>query len=299
MLNLTVAGMLLAALVPQRADFQTDTTFAVPAGTRLSLQSLRGDVVVHTWDRNQVRVQADHSSRTKIGVDLSGAVLRLAPRDRDGMGMGSMVDYELTVPAAMGIEISGMGGDVTIEGSRADVKVNTVEGDIVLKGGGGDISLVTVNGGIRVEGTRGGRLELQAVSDDIEVTDVQGDVSAQTVSGDLHLRGVDGRRVEAQTVSGDVTFDGAIRPDGSYSLSTHSGDVTMAIPEGASAMIRTAIANVDLSASFTLPASERASRTRQAFRLGAGGASIELETFSGDISLVRPGAIRSRNDKED
>ena len=31
MLNLTVAGMLLAALVPQRADFQTDTTFAVPA----------------------------------------------------------------------------------------------------------------------------------------------------------------------------------------------------------------------------------------------------------------------------
>jgi hypothetical protein len=299
MLNLTVAGMLLAALTPQGADFQTDTTLAVPAGIRLSLQTLQGDVVIHTWDRNQVRVQAEHSTRTTIGMDLSASVLRLTPRGRDGMGMGSRVDYELTLPASMGIEISGMGGDVTIEGSKGDVKVNTVEGDIVLKGGGGEVTLVTVNGGIRVDGTRGGRLELQAVSDDIEVTDVQGDVSAQTVSGNLRLRGVDGRRVEAQTVSGDVTFDGVIRPDGSYGLSTHSGDITMAIPEGASAMIRTAIANGDLSASFTLPDSERASRTRQAFRLGGGGASIELETFSGDISLVRPGAIRSRNDKED
>ena len=210
-----------------------------------------------------------------------------------------MVDYQLTVPASMGVTIGGMGGDVTIEGSQGEVTVNTVEGDIVLKGGRGDVSLVTVNGGIRVEGTRGGRLELQAVSDDIEVTDVQGDVSVQTVSGDLRLRGVDGRRVEAQTVSGDVIFDGVIRPDGSYTLSTHSGDITMAIPEGASAMIRTAIAHGDLSTSFTLPASERASRTRQAYRLGGGGASIELETFSGDISLVRPGTIRSRNDKED
>ena len=63
-------------------------------------------------------------------------------------------------------------------------------------------------------------------------------------------------------------------------------------------MIQTAVANGDVSASFTLPASERASRLRQEFRIGSGGASIEIETFSGDIRLVRPTEMRTRSKEE-
>lgn len=302
MLTLTVAAMLATAMVPQQGEFQTDTTFSVPAGTRLSLMNMQGDVVVRTWDRNQVQVKADHSSRTRIGVELSGTVLRLVPERRGMLVPGSLVDYELTVPAAMAIEIGGLGGDVTIVGVRGPVSVNTIEGDINLKGGSGDVSLVTINGGVRVEGVRGGRLEVRAASGDIEVTDVQADLALETVSGDVRLQGVDGRRVEAQAVSGDVSFTGTIRPDGSYLLSTHSGDITMAIPEGTSAMIRASIASGDLSSAFSLPEPEmhdvtggRTRGTRKLIRLGGGGASIELETFSGDVSLVRPGAVRPRD----
>jgi hypothetical protein len=104
--------------------------------------------------------------------------------------------------------------------------------------------------------------------------------------------------VEAQTVSGDVRFDGTLRPDGTYSLLTHSGDVIVAIPENASILIQTAVANGDVSASFELPASERSSRRRQQFRLGSASATLELETFSGDIRLVRPSEIRTRNREE-
>jgi hypothetical protein len=73
-------------------------------------------------------------------------------------------------------------------------------------------------------------------------------------------------------------------------------------------MIRTTIASGDLTASFTLPEPEmhdvtggRAGRmrgSRQLFRLGGGGASVELDTFSGDISLVRPGEIRPSNERD-
>jgi DUF4097 and DUF4098 domain-containing protein YvlB len=205
-------------------------------------------------------------------------------------GMGGMVDYELTVPATMGIEIEGMFADVTLEGTRGDVKVEAVEGDIRVTGGDGTISLTTIDGVIDVRDAKG-RLELQAVSDNITVIGAQGEVIAEAVSGDIVLRGITGRRVEAQTVSGDVEFEGTIRPDGSYLLSTHSGDVTCAL-------ITTAIASGDVEASFTLPASERASRRRQTYRFGTGGASIELETFSGDVRLVRPSEMPAHKPKE-
>jgi DUF4097 and DUF4098 domain-containing protein YvlB len=284
----------MASVSLQQGKFDTDTTVTVSAGTRLSLQSLQGDVVIRVWDRNQVRIQAAHSSRTRIEALVSESVLRLEPKGRSmAGGWGGLVDYELTVPATMALELEGMGGDVQVEGTRGSVSVNNIEGNITVQGGGGSLTLVTVNGAISVTGARG-RVEARSVSEDVELTDVQGDVSVETVSGDLRMTRIDARRVEAQTVSGDVTFEGVIRPDGSYALLTHSGDITIAMPEAASATIRTAVANGDVEASFALPEAERATRSRKSFRLGGGGATIELETFSGDIRLVRPGEIKAK-----
>lgn len=296
MVTLFIAGLVLSAQAQQRPAFDTDTTVTVAAGTRLSLQNVGGDVTIKAWDRNQVRIQANHSSRARVGIDLSDQVLRLHPRSDHGMGGWAMVDYELTVPASMAIDIDGMGAEVKIEGTRAPVKVSTVEGNVTVRGGT-DLTLSAVNGKVTVSGAKG-RVELRSVSEDVEASDITGDLTAETVSGDLRLTRVDGRRVDAQTVSGDVTFEGPLRGDGTYSFSTHSGDVTLAVPEGASALISTAIANGDLSASFALPANERASRHRQSFRLGNGGATVELETYSGDIRLVRPNEIRVRKDRD-
>jgi DUF4097 and DUF4098 domain-containing protein YvlB len=299
MITVLLAGALVSATPLQQATFDTDTTVTVSAGTRLKLDNVGGEVTIKAWDRNQVRIQAIHSSRTAVGINLSEATLRLSPRGSRGMSrMGGVVDYTITVPAAMSIEIGGMYADVIIEGTRGEISVQTVEGNINVKGGGDVLNLQTVNGKVTVAGARG-RLDLRSVSEDVEVSDVVGDVIAETVSGSVTLARIDGKRVEAQTVSGDVHFDGTLKPDGTYSFLTHSGDVVLGIPEGASALIRTATGNGDVSASFTLPASERSSRRRQEYRLGSGGASVEVETFSGDIRLVRPTEIRSRNREEE
>ena len=300
MITVLLAGALLSAMPQQQQpSFDTDTTVSVSASTRLKLENVGGEVTIKAWDRNQVRIQAVHSSRTAVGISLSESSLRLSPKGSRGIArMGGVVDYVLTVPAAMSIEIGGMYADVIIEGTRGDISVQTVEGNINVKGGGEVLNLQTVNGKVTVAGARG-RLDLRSVSEDIDVSDVVGDVVAETVSGDVTLARIDGKRVEAQTVSGDVRFDGTLRADGTYSFLTHSGDVVLGIPEGTSALIRTAVGNGDVSASFSLPASERSSRRRQEFRLGSGGASVEIETFSGDIRLVRPTEIRSRTREEE
>jgi DUF4097 and DUF4098 domain-containing protein YvlB len=298
MISLALLGTALF-LFQGQASFDTDTTVSVQQGTRLRISNQGGDIVVRAWDRNQLRVRAAHSSRSRVTIDVQGAVAEVSARGRTGMS--GMVDYEVTAPAWMALDLGGMYAEVTIEGTRAPVKVQTLEGNITLRGGAESITLNTVNGRIDVSGARG-RVELHAVSEGIVVSDVRGDVTAETVSGDIELRGIDAKMVDVQTVSGDLVYDGRIVEGGSYSLLTHSGEITVAIPEGANATIGVATASGDIVSNLNLTA-DRKTRRRQTFRIGSGSANVDLETFSGDVSLVRPGevpaAVRHQEDDED
>ncbi len=283
---------LVAVQAPQ--GFQTDTTVSVSQGTRLKVENQGGDIVVKTWDKNQVRVQASHSRRTHVSINLGGAVLSLeAEADH---GPANMVDYELTVPAWMPLDLEGMYATVNIKGTRAPIAVETLDGDITVEGGAETVKLTSIQGRITVTGARG-RIELNTVSDDIEAAELQGDIVAETVSGSITVARSDAKSVEIQTVSGELVYDGKILDGGHYSLLTHSGTIAMAMPEGANATIATAIGSGEVRASFPLPASERPSRRRQTFRLGTGSASVELESFSGTISLLRPAELTSRLDR--
>jgi len=283
---------LLAAPLPQGS--QTDTTVSVSQGTRLRVENQGGDILVRAWDKNQVRIQASHSRRSHVVTRLTGAVLSIETRaDR---GPGGMVDYELTVPAWMPLKLGGMYATVTVEGSKAPIEVETLEGDITVKGGAELVKLVSIQGTIRASGVRG-RLELNSVSEDVEASDIQGDIVVETVSGDVLLRRIEAKSVEVETVSGELYYDGRIMDGGHYSLLTHSGEIYFSVAEGSNATISTAVGSGDVSASFPLPASERPSRRRQTYRLGNGSATVELETFSGDINLLRPAELGSRIDR--
>ena len=282
------------ALLASPQGFQTDTTIAVSQGTRLRVDDAGGDIVVRAWDKNQVRIQASHSRRTRVSARLNGAVLSLeADAER---GLANLVDYELTVPAWMPLQLGGMYATVSVEGSKAAIEVQTLDGDITVKGGAGTVKLSSISGKIVVSGVRG-RLELNSTSEDVDASDIQGDIVVEAVSGDIMLRGIDAKSVEVETVSGELYYDGKVLDGGHYSLLTHSGEIYFSVPEGSNATIATAVGSGDVKASFALPASEHPSRRRQTYRLGNGSAAVELETFSGDIELLRPAELGARVDR--
>jgi DUF4097 and DUF4098 domain-containing protein YvlB len=287
MMTLAMAVFTLAGF--QSPRFNTDTTVAVPQGSRLRLQNQGGEVTIKTWDRNQIRIQADHSSRSFVEVDVRGQVVEIESKGR--RGLSSVVDYQLTVPTWMALDIGGMYADVSIDGIKAAVKVETLEGNITLRGGAETVTLSTVNGRIDVSGARG-RVELHAVSEGIKVADVAGgELVVESVSGDLDMRRIDARSVEAQTISGEVVYEGRIADAGSYSFLSHSGDVTLAVAEATNAAISVVSANGDVSSSFALKA-ERSSRRRNTYRMGSGGATVEIETFSGDVDIIRSSELK-------
>jgi hypothetical protein len=297
-MSLVLAVVALAALPLQSAGQapQTDTTFAVAQGARLRMNNQGGDIVVRAWDRSQIRIQANHSRRTSVEIAQNGAVIDVRGRSSRGAA-GNMVDYQVTVPSWMALELGGMYAYVDVEGVRGSVIAQTLEGDITVKGGA-DVKAHSTSGKISVEGARG-RVEVNSTSEDVRVADVQGDVFVEALSGDIRLQGIRARIVEAETLSGDLIYDGTIVDGGRYSFLTHSGDISLSVADGTNAVISTAIGSGDVRASFALPTSERPGRRRQSFRMGSGSAAVEAETFSGDVRLYRPAELQARLQQAD
>lgn len=277
-LAITVGFLSIAA--PQ----QTDTVLSVDPNSRLVIELARGDVVVRTWSRDEMRVVGNHSRSTSVEVRRSGSTVRLEAETWAGM---ATVDYELTVPSTMDVDIKGMYGSTDIDGLQGEINVFTTQGDIIVRGGEGFVSLETVNGQIELEGARG-TVELNSTTGSIGVTDVVGDITAGTVSGSITLDGIASSDVRAETTTGRVFYDGTINDGGRYLLSTHSGNVIVAMPEATNATFAVTVFSGSLEAAFPITLTETRTRGRPFnFAIGDGSARVELRSFSGNIELRR------------
>lgn len=285
----TIAGGILAAALA--AAPQTDTTFTVQSGARLEVRNTGGDITVRTWDRSAVRIEAEHSSRTEVEVESSGSVVRVQARSR--YGPANIVDYRITVPASMSLDLSGMYSEIDVQGAQGEVTAHSVQGGISVRGGRGSVSARSVQGEVLVEGAQG-QVRAGSTSEDVRIVGASGEVYTETVSGDIYLERITSGRVEAATVSGDVYYDGTIQPRGRYSFVTHSGDVVASVPEGADATITIATLNGDVDASFPLPSRGDDPGRRINYTLGSGSAQVEMETFNGDVALRRPGEVATQ-----
>ena len=263
----------------------TDTTVAVRPDTRLEMHLLGGDIVVHTWNRPAVRIEADLPERDRLNVDYSGAVLQVGASSRRG-GPHS-VDFTLTVPAAMDLTLSGTYSDITVDGTTGRVSLETVQGDVSLRGGGGLVTVPSVSGDVNVSGVRG-QLEAHSTNGTVDAEDVTGSVNAETVNGDIKLRDIRSDDVTATTVNGDIEYRGTIRDNGQYRLSNHNGDVTVAVPAGANASVTVSTFNGDFDSDFPVTLAGGRQGKRFTFTIGTGSATLDLESFQGSIRLERP-----------
>jgi len=286
-----MSPLVLLILAATAGSLPPDTTFAVPAGTRLRLELMNGSITVSAWDRNELRVQTVTSRRNDVRIRRSGSVVSIDVES--DYGMPSRADITLTVPAWMGLSIDGMNTEVKVDGVRAPVEVETLNGDITVNGGTELIQLSSTSGKVTLTGARG-RIELSTTAQDLIGTDLQGDVVVEAISGDVVLQNVDSKSVEVETVSGSVWFNGIIRDGGRYTLSAHSGKMIVGIPEGTNATITTSLFSGQVETSFPLTTSERTGRRSPTFRLGNGSAAMDLEAFSGTINLVRPAEFTAR-----
>jgi DUF4097 and DUF4098 domain-containing protein YvlB len=281
---LTLALGLATAALPN----DTTLTVDVRRGQRLDVQAHNGRVTIHTWAREEVRIQSTGRSLPEIAS--AGSVLHIdngPGRRRDGED-----DLTLIIPAAMDIRVDAVGGDVVVENAGGAVEVQSVEGEVNVSGGRGIIILHSVSGGISVTGARG-KIDLNTVSEGIKGSDLEGTITAETVSDEIRLTGIRSDDVSATSVSGDMTYEGTMAPAGRYHFSSHSGDCIIEVPAGVRADLDISTYSGDFESDFPVTVSDRRGK-RFTASVGGGGAKVALESFSGSIHLVRAGTRGNR-----
>ena len=145
------------------------------------------------------------NGRCKIGV--------AAPQDaRDRL----TVDYEISVPRQIALEVSTTFGDITAQGARGTLTAKSTSGDVALEetggGEGGETRVNTASGAVRLShwNTPGGNLVVETSSGDVDAQELTGEtLSLSSRSGDLQIRKAQASRTATyEATSGDVSVSG-------------------------------------------------------------------------------------------
>lgn len=256
------AGIASFALAPG-----ADTTLAVSPGVNLNIVNYAGEVFVTGWDRNVVRIRSDHSGDDRVLVVPSrGAVVVKA--ESKHADEERTTDLRLQIPAWMNVAIRGVHTDVIVNGTKAQVKVETVHGDVIVRGGRRRIDLNTVN-------------------DDICLSDASGVVRAETVNGDAYVWRTRSDSVAVSTVNGDVVYEGTVDDDGAYRFTSHNGDIAVGLPGAANAAVAVSTFAGDFESNFPVTLSGSHDPKRFQFCVGNCAAQMNLQSFQGTIQLYR------------
>lgn len=181
-------------------------TCPLAPGGKVSLENINGNLKVITWNKDEVKIEAEKYADNKealsdlnIEVDAARNIVAIHtryPGDTAGnRGNGMRVDYILTVPRNSNLE-----------------KVKTVNGQIDITGVTGKVTVSTVNGSVDARDISGG-CELETVNGkvDAEFTSLPGgsDVRLKSVNGALVLRLPDNpdASIEASTTVGNISND--------------------------------------------------------------------------------------------
>jgi hypothetical protein len=270
-----------------------DTIIKIDRGGVVDLNLGSGDVVVTGWSRDEIRVRAAAESGTvRLHVTSLFAALRAVPGPSGG---SSAVRYEVSVPANVRVLVrtgkgtviaKGIGGDCEIRAGDGDIQVNDIGGLVVAELMSGEFIGTSLSGGVRID----------AIAADVEIIGAAGEIVIDNTSGETRVSDAKSSSVRVQSVSGDIHFQGTIERNGRYRLGSHSGTVSVGIPEGGGALVSLASHNGTIDTGklpITLQPSSRGNPEKRLLgHIGDGSARLEIETFSGSIVIRGPGRQR-------
>ncbi len=295
-LHTVTTALCLAAVSagPIAAQVTSDTSFSLPRNAVVDITMRSGRLVVRGTDRSTAELRSDDQ---RFDLRASGVGVVLAARDErenDNRSRSRDRRLELTVPRGVRLVISAGSADVDVQDIAGDVEIHSLSGDVTLRAIGGRMIVETLSGDVRL-GDGSGEARVTTMSGDITLRDVRASADVHTTSGDVILSVLRAGQVKVESMSGDIRFDGDLAAAARVRFATHSGDVTMRLPEATRGTMELSTFNGELSSdqSLTLTAGSTLARssgerTRQRFELGGGGgAHISITTFNGDIRLER------------
>ena len=301
----------------QRQDGREQTeritrTFRV--GQELHLANVSGDIMIARGGGSEIAVEIVKTARGRddadarellklVEVDISERNNRAEVRTRYPQGdemrrnnrrnFDVSVAYNVTAPAGVRVRATSISGSITAKDIRGEVSAESVSGSVRIINGGRVAAAKSISGNVEVsEAEIDGNLNASTASGNVVLRRVKGrQIEVGSISGDVVLEDIDAPQVEGQTVSGSVRFSGALPRGGRYEFSSHSGNVSVALPGNTGFEVEATSFSGSIRSDFAIGGggdAERA-RWRKSIRgiVGDGSAVLELTTFSGSIVITK------------
>jgi len=294
---------------------RTTRTLKVGANGELQLGNVSGDIVVSRGSSSDVSVEIVKTARGRTDEDAREQLqlVQVEVVERGGRAevkaqypqgdemrrnnrrnINVSVAYNVSAPAGIRLRASSISGSITVRDIKGDVSAESVSGNVQIFNGGRITSAKSISGNVEVNDTAiDGTFNASSVSGSVIMRRVKArQLDLGSISGEVLLDDVDSQQVQAQTVSGNLRFGGAVAKGGRYELSSHSGNVSVALGGSTGFEVEATSFSGSIRSDFTFNSGSGDSgnaRWRKSIRgvHGDGSAVLDLTTFSGSIVISK------------
>ncbi len=281
----------LMVVVPVSAQARTDIAENRPisADGRIQVDNMAGSIEISSWDKPEVEIRGQLGDRVdELEIAETSGGLRIRVHNQNNQRRLDETHLRLQVPRGVNLELESISADISVQDmENSSIVASSVSGDIDIAAGTGHLEVESVSGDVLFAGHTP-RVTVETVSGEIEVQGVEGEVRITTVSGDLLLHGGAVSLGRFETVSGDLQLDLQVSDGGRLSADSMSGDVILVLPGSQQAEFSAQTYSGDIRTEFGAVSTEPGSRGRRLdFTAGNNGASVRIESFSGDARLKK------------
>jgi hypothetical protein len=298
-----------------------EKSFKMKPGGHISVEGDEGFIKINSWDKAEVNLvmtkrawgksQEDaEQNLKKIEVEINENDNRLDIKlvkerdeknhsfwdlfDRDTwreIGRSPRVDFELTVPKEINLNLVNDEGDVIVKSIIGDVEIRVDEGDIEIN----DVAFNELNLAVD-EGDING-VDLKNPDGRLTIKVDEGDVLFENVSlrrlrvecdeGGITFKKLSCNSCSIATDEGDVDLDIVLNDNDRYRVSSDEGDLSFDLPNNPDVKLDLESQDGDIRSDFNVSISKNDDRRICRETIGNGNAFIEAYTDEGTIYLKR------------
>jgi len=265
-------------------------SFDVSEKQTLKVKAPVADVIIETWDKNEVEIKVYGNKKAKKELDIiidkysRGVKVQIK---KEGFNLFNLFNnvkakIEAKIPRNFVLDISTSGGDIAAYNVNGDIYLDTSGGDIILEESTGELKAGTSGGSIKLR-DHTGESNVSTSGGDIEVINHEGDINAETSGGDIDLDVKNGE-IHGDTSGGNIhcIYKGQNK---GIDLSTSGGNVKVKVPSKIRARVHLYTSGGNCSLDFDNAALSKDKDHEIKGKLNGGGPKISCSTSGGNVRL--------------
>lgn len=268
-----------------------DKTFSLLPSSNLILDASSGDVVISSWDKNEVNIKilGNDQAKEKVDIVFKESKYGIKVQAKYGWALSNifkkiLLKFEVKLPHDFNVDASTSGGEMKLQDIRGKINAKTSGGQIDLAKLSGRIKASTSGGDILFNELTG-NIEIETSGGNIKGRQFSGNLKVSTSGGDISLSGMDSK-ILGSTSGGDIVLDYKGKNQG-IELTTLGGDIIVTLPADFDASADLSALGGNVKCDFKGNNAVKISSSKFEADINNGGNPLKLKTSGGEIVVKK------------